>query len=208
MVCIIFLMSTFIIILSFQPPKKKGGKKKKSAKKEAVTTTIDGVAVADMTKEELEKHLELLRDELEREREERNYFQLERDKVNTFWEITKRQLDEKKADLRNKDREMEDAQEKHAIEIKVYKQKVKHLLYEHENQLAELKADNVTSLRLANDEHRSEEGVLRKEQRDLKVSGKEKELAFQDQIKELKKVVTCLYLFNYFTNFDFHVLDS
>jgi hypothetical protein len=29
--------------------------------------------------------------ELDKEREERNYFQLERDKINSFWEITKRQ---------------------------------------------------------------------------------------------------------------------
>jgi hypothetical protein len=68
----------------------------------------------------LEEHIQRLREELEREREERNYFQLERDKVNTFWEITKRQLEEKKAELRNKDREMEDSEERHQIEIKVY----------------------------------------------------------------------------------------
>ena len=67
----------------------------------------------------LEAYIERLRTELDREREERNYFQLERDKVNTFWEITKRQLEEKKAELRNKDREMEDAEERHQIEIKV-----------------------------------------------------------------------------------------
>lgn len=41
--------------------------------------------------------------------------------VNTFWEITKRQLEEKKAELRNKDREMEDSEERHQIEIKVFK---------------------------------------------------------------------------------------
>ena len=40
-------------------------------------------------------------------------------KVNTFWEITKRQFEEKKAELRNKDREMEEAEERHQIEIKV-----------------------------------------------------------------------------------------
>ena len=57
--------------------------------------------------------------EMEREREERNYFQLERDKINTFWEITKRQHDESKAELRNKDREMEDMEERHQVEIKV-----------------------------------------------------------------------------------------
>lgn len=60
-----------------------------------------------------------LRDELDREREERNFFQLERDKVNTFWEITKRQLEESKAVVRNKERELEDSEERHQVEIKV-----------------------------------------------------------------------------------------
>ena len=86
-----------------------------------------------------------MREELDREREERNYFQLERDKVNTFWEITKRQLEERKADIRNKEREMEEAEERHQVEIKVYKQKVKHLLYEHQNNITELKAESKSS---------------------------------------------------------------
>lgn len=62
-----------------------------------------------------------LKDELEREREERNFFQLERDKVNSFWEISKQQLDETKATVRNKERELEDAEERHQVEIKVRK---------------------------------------------------------------------------------------
>lgn len=69
---------------------------------------------------QLEEHIIRLREELDREREERNYFQLERDKIHTFWEITKRQLEEKKADLRNRDREMEEAEESHQTEIRVY----------------------------------------------------------------------------------------
>ena len=65
---------------------------------------------------------------MEREREERNYFQLERDKINTFWEITKRQLDESKALLRNKDREMEDMEERHQVEIKVHHNRLFNLM--------------------------------------------------------------------------------
>merc|ERR1719370_500221 len=106
---------------------------------------------------QLEEHIGRLREEMEREREERNYFQLERDKINTFWEITKRQLDESKALLRNKDREMEDMEERHQVEIKVYKQKVKHLLYEHQNNITELKADSTLTLKLEQDEHRGKE---------------------------------------------------
>ena len=56
--------------------------------------------------------------QLDREREERNFFQLERDKIHTFWEITRRQLEERKAELRNKDREMEESEERHQVEIK------------------------------------------------------------------------------------------
>ena len=103
---------------------------------------MDGISTEEMSKEQLEEHIVRLREELDREREERNYFQLERDKVTTFWEITKRQHEEKKAELRNKDREMEEAEERHQVEIKVYKQKVKHLLYEHQNNIAELKAES------------------------------------------------------------------
>lgn len=68
---------------------------------------------------QVEGHINRIREELDREREERNYFQLERDKIHTFWEITRRQLEEKKAELRNKDREMEEAEERHQVEIKV-----------------------------------------------------------------------------------------
>lgn len=39
--------------------------------------------------------------------------------MNSFWGITKRQLEESKATVRNKERELEDAEEKHQVEIKV-----------------------------------------------------------------------------------------
>ncbi len=40
------------------------------------------------------------------------------DKINAFWEITKKDLDDRKAELRNKDREMEEMEERHQVEIK------------------------------------------------------------------------------------------
>ncbi|XP_030060491.1 dynein regulatory complex subunit 4 isoform X1 [Microcaecilia unicolor] len=139
-----------------------------------------------MSKEQLEEHIVRLREELDREREERNYFQLERDKIHTFWEITRRQLDERKAELRNKDRELEEAEERHQVEIKVYKQKVKHLLYEHQNNISELKAEGSVSMKLAQKEHRSQESELRRDLRNLKVELKEQELANEMLVKNLK----------------------
>ena len=102
---------------------------------------VDATPREEMTPKELQEHNDRIREELDREREERNFFQLERDKVNTFWEISKKQLDEAKATIRVKERELEDAEERHQVEIKVYKQKVKHLLYEHQSNVTELKQE-------------------------------------------------------------------
>uniref|UniRef100_F7E0F1 Dynein regulatory complex subunit 4 n=1 Tax=Equus caballus TaxID=9796 RepID=F7E0F1_HORSE len=162
-------------------PKRKGKKGKGKG-----TPVVDGLAPEDMSKEQVEEHVCRIREELDREREERNYFQLERDKIHTFWEITRRQLEEKKAELRNKDREMEEAEERHQVEIKVYKQKVKHLLYEHQNNLTEMKAEGTVVMKLAQKEHCAQEDMLRKDMRALKVELKEQELANEVVVKNLR----------------------
>eukprot|EP00042_Codosiga_hollandica_P041410 m.368890 g.368890 ORF g.368890 m.368890 type:complete len:472 (+) comp56108_c0_seq1:117-1532(+) len=161
------------------PPK--SGSKKKEKAEVAEADPTDGP-----TKEQLEGQLMRFRDEIEKEREERNFFQLERDKIATFWEITKKQLDEVKAELRNKDREIEEVEERHAVEIKVYKQKVKHLLYEHQNQTTELKSDNVMAAKVMQDEHQRDEATLRKDKRALKVELKELELSHEAIVKNLQ----------------------
>lgn len=73
----------------------------------------------DISVFQLEEHIARLREELDREREERNYFQLERDKIHTFWEITERQLEEVKAERKNLDKDIEEDEGRHQIEIKV-----------------------------------------------------------------------------------------
>ncbi|XP_029987142.1 dynein regulatory complex subunit 4 [Sphaeramia orbicularis] len=125
------------------PPKNKGSSKKPPKVK--TPTLIDGLTKDEMTKEQLEEHIARLREELDREREERNYFQLERDKIQTFWDITERQLKEAKAELTNLDRDVDEDQKHHQIETKVYKQKMKHLLCEHQNTVCELSADGLAS---------------------------------------------------------------
>lgn len=57
-----------------------------------LSAVIDGVDTSSMTRDQLEKFAHNLKNEVEKEREERNYFQLERDQLRTFWEITKNQL--------------------------------------------------------------------------------------------------------------------
>eukprot|EP00899_Mesostigma_viride_P016725 jgi/Mesvir1/25053/Mv11897-RA.2 len=108
------------------------------------------------------------------------------DKINAFWEITKKELEDKKAELRNKDREMEEMEERHQVEIKVYKQKVKHLLYEHQNNISTLKADGEMALKLQQDEFIKRENELIKDKRSLKQELKEMELAHEDVVRTLK----------------------
>ncbi|KAJ3209164.1 Dynein regulatory complex subunit 4 [Entophlyctis luteolus] len=137
------------------------------------------------SKEEIENDLKAAIEELAKEREERNYFQLERDKINSFWEITKSDLQEAKAELINKDRELEEQEEKHHVEIKVYKQKVKHLLYEYQNNVAHLQADSDRVLQLDQEQHVASEQQLKRDKRALKLELKELELSHEDLIKQL-----------------------
>eukprot|EP00033_Pygsuia_biforma_P001558 GCRY01001757.1.p1 GENE.GCRY01001757.1~~GCRY01001757.1.p1 ORF type:complete len:468 (-),score=123.98 GCRY01001757.1:514-1917(-) len=160
------------------PPKKaaKTGKKKAAAGGEKPVTL-----------EELQTEINRLMEDLQKEKENRNFFQLERDKINTLWEVAKTDLEDRKAELRNKDREMEELEEKHQVEIKVYKQKVKHLLYEHQNSTTLLKSEAETALKLQLDEFRGLEGDMKRDKRALKLELKEIELSHEDIIKNLKQ---------------------
>lgn len=68
---------------------------------------------------QLEDHIAQLREELNRERDERNYFQLERDEITSYWKITERELEVAKAELRKLDKDIEEDEERHRLELKV-----------------------------------------------------------------------------------------
>ncbi|XP_026676122.1 dynein regulatory complex subunit 4-like [Diaphorina citri] len=143
-------------------PKKKGKTSGKSGKSSG--GIIDGLSTAEMSRDQLEQFALRIRTELEREREERNFFQVERDKLRTFWEITRQQLEESRASLRNQDRALEEAAEKHEQEIKQFKQKVKHLMFEHQSHLSDLQVDGLVGLKLAEDEFEKREIELLQEE--------------------------------------------
>ncbi|KAI3353601.1 hypothetical protein L3Q82_020119 [Scortum barcoo] len=167
---------------STEPPKtknKKAGKAKSSA-------VVDGLSTEEMSKDQLEEHIVRLREELDREREERSYFQLERDKIQAFWEISKRNLEEAKAELRNKQREREEAEQRHRVEITVYKQKLKHVLSEHHSTISELKMDGVASTSLVREQHTQSALGLLRARHGLQADLREKKLQNENCIKELK----------------------
>ena len=123
---------------------------------------------------------------LGREREERNYYQLERDRLSTFWDVATKQLEESRAECRVKDRELEETEERHQMEVKIYKQKVKHLLYEQENHLAGLKAENMLSLKVAREEHQRQEQQHLNDKQLLTAQLHDKDKQYQELLRDTK----------------------
>ncbi|KAK9542700.1 hypothetical protein VZT92_000539 [Zoarces viviparus] len=174
------------MLLTFvQPPKSSKGKDSSTKPAKAKTPTlIDGFTKEELSKEQLEEHIVRLQEELDREREERNYFQLERDKIHTFWAITDSKLEEVKAEKKNFVKDIEEDEWRHQIEIKVYKQKMKHLLCEHLTTTSELKADGLVSTQVVQEEQEHLETELHKEMRAVMVDMQE--LDNEKLVKELQ----------------------
>uniref|UniRef100_A0A8C7ZFA1 Growth arrest-specific protein 8 n=1 Tax=Oryzias sinensis TaxID=183150 RepID=A0A8C7ZFA1_9TELE len=127
------------------PPKRKSTSKKSG--KPNLQTLINGRTKEETTKEQIEEYIAHLQEELDREMEERNYFQLERDQVHTFGKITAKKLEEVLAEEKILEKGLEEDEEHHLIEIKVYKQKIKHLLCEHQSTISELKEEGLVSIK-------------------------------------------------------------
>ncbi|KAA3679711.1 growth arrest-specific protein 8, partial [Paragonimus westermani] len=166
------------------PDKQKLVKNKRTSKN---TTTINGISTADMTKEEIEAFVILLREELDKERQERNLIALEKDKIMTFWELSKKQLEDSRALLVKKERELEDMDERHQLEMKVYRQKLKHLMFEQNSREAEAKKESMQGLSNARDEARAEIRAIRSENYALKARLRQQQVQSEEAVKMLKR---------------------
>lgn len=140
-----------------------------------------------MTKEEIEKFVILLRAELDRERTERNMLCLERDKVTTFWELSKKQADDARNMLRKKERELEDAEERHQMEMRIYRQKVKHMLFEQNARQSDVKKETSVTMNSMADETRVEVREMHNENYTLKAQLRFKQLESEESVKMLKR---------------------
>lgn len=98
-----------------------------------------------------------------------NDFQQQKEKIEQIWAMEKKRRDDLKMQLRNKLRQKQDLEEKHAFELKVYKQKVKHFLHETQSNMTDVRFDGETKLSLQQDDHRQSEHELELEIRTIKV---------------------------------------
>ena len=122
------------------------GPKAKKGKKEEVEV----VETADQAEwKQLKNEADRLHKLTKKEEHDFNEFQQQREKLNYFWIVEKKKLEDKRVELRNKDRELQDLEEKHQVEIKIYKQRLKHLLYEHQNEITRKKTEAEEALKMA-----------------------------------------------------------
>lgn len=65
----------------------------------------------------------MLRTSVEDEERMLNFYQQEREKINYDWIIAKKENEDLKSEIINKEREIEDLKENHMMTINIYKQK-------------------------------------------------------------------------------------
>lgn len=124
-------------------------------------------------------------DALQKTKAMRNYFQLERDRIISFWDISKKQLEDLKESLRKKEQERAELIERHDVEKKVFKQKIRHLLYENQLQLSMMKDEAQRALTSKEAEHRSIEANIARNLREVKMIDRESQVHRDEEERDL-----------------------
>ena len=101
--------------------------------------------------------------------------------------MAKKELEDKQAELRNKNREHQDLQEKNSITIKIWRQRLKHLMFQNLDQQTMVKKQAQIKLKNSEDEHRINERELKQDLRALKVQEKEQEVRQTEYSNALNK---------------------
>jgi len=155
------------------PPKtkkgKKGGKKGKKGKKGAKPVEEEETEYNNMELDMLKEVVPMLRQQLEKAMLDRNYVQLERDTTQTFFDLTKKEVYDLELQINAKERDMELMEDNHRVEIRVYVQKVKHLEYEHKNNLKQIAAEGGNLLADEQETHDNKELDVKHEKKHRKL---------------------------------------
>lgn len=88
--------------------------------------------------------------------------------------------------IRAKEREVEVAQEHAEIDIKQTTQQMKHLQYENQTRIGEIRAETMTQLKLAQEDHGLQEVELLNDKRELRRLLREAEEMTELQMQQLK----------------------
>ena len=98
--------------------------------------------------------------------------------INDFYHNTRKDIDEIRARIGNKDSDMEDMEGQHRANIQVYMQKVKRLEYDHRNQCKEVSNDGQIAMADEKNYHVRVVKELRTDKAELKKQLKEEGLSY------------------------------
>jgi growth arrest-specific protein 8 len=163
---------------------KKSGAKKANAKEPKLTAEQAARAKADEVKNPedaefiLAMQLEISheRKKVDEENKLKQQYALEKDRINSFLICKKKEMAEKRAELNNKEREYEEVSESYQIKTKQKKQMVKHLHFQNQDQLTDLKKEALSGLKRIEEEDRVNLRELKADTRAAKVKEKEQEV--------------------------------
>uniref|UniRef100_A0A3P9JDK8 Dynein regulatory complex subunit 4 n=1 Tax=Oryzias latipes TaxID=8090 RepID=A0A3P9JDK8_ORYLA len=163
-------------------------KVKKARKGKTTSSVMEAPSINnELSKDQLwEEGLLRLQEELDRVREEKRNFQLERDKYQAAWSIAKEELEETEVRVRFKRRQTEEARERHRAEISDYQQRLKNMLAEQNNSVADLKETNVSSSLLLRNEITKREVELCREYEQLQAACRQRRFLKKASIRNLQ----------------------
>jgi len=163
-----------------------GPKKKDKKAKKAEETKVEESEYDTMDLEMLREVVPMLRQQLEKSMLDRNYVQLERDAIQQYFDTTKREVREMELAISAKDREMELLEDNHRVELRVYQQKVKHLEYEHRNNIKSIVQEGTNLLEEEQQKHEERERDLLRTKEQLKFEQMEVELVNASKVSEVR----------------------
>ena len=126
--------------------KKKDGKKKtkKRIKKKThfeinPNFVLESIDSKDLSLEEINNYIKRLTIEYEKEKEAKNLFQIERDKLLEMREIEKKKVEDLKAELLSTHEQLSNLEEEHYQEVTMFKKKIQYLTIEHQSKVNGIK---------------------------------------------------------------------
>lgn len=140
----------------------------------------------DLKKQELMNKIAEIKCKIDQEESYFNVFDMERERFNEQWVIYKKELDTKRADIINQDREMIEFKERNQIMIQLYREKVKQMLYQKQDEHAEMRYDIESKLADIQKQNIVEENELITDNRGLKRNIKESEVGHKNYVFNLK----------------------
>ena len=111
-------------------------------------------------------------------------FHEEKDRLHHLWVVSKKDLEDAKRTILSKERERKDAAESAATEIRLYQQRIQHLLSEHAADASDaIMEKHVIAIQSQQETDRAIEAALQNDKHDIKTVMLEKEATHEEHIK-------------------------